>query len=381
MIRLDKKTIVFAVTSSYSLMLLGQIPEALASRGWRVHVVANLDDGRKSLDFPNVEMHHVDLRRKPSPLADIVATLTLIRLFVAIRPNIVSAGTPKASLVCLIAAWVTAVPHRVYTLWGLRSETFGAGIRTMLNAVEALMCALSTKVISVSPSLADEFVKIPGVDSEKVSVLGRGASKGVDIDFFQFSARTRNHAHSVRAKYGLTEKLPVVGFVGRITEDKGVYTLRRASEMLWETGIPHQVLLAGPNELAGESIEGFLGGFHGPVRWLGQFDDVRPVYRMLDCVCLPTFREGFPNVVIEAQSSGIPVVTTDATGARDAVRHGITGLIAAKGDEVDLSRQLARILTDHSLRERIVKDGRSEVENFFSSTIVVQNNLDFYSSL
>lgn len=375
------KTIVFAVTTSDSLMLLGQIPQALASEGWRVCVVANLNGEAKELSFPNLEMYHVGMRREPHVLADLFSLFSMIRLLAKLNPDIVSAGTPKASLVCLIAAWVTRVPQRIYMLRGLRSETLGPARRMLFNLLEAFMCFLSTRVISVSSSLADEFRSIRGVDSRKVVLLGRGASKGVDVDFFRPILESERKTSPLRAENGLAQSVPIVGFVGRITEDKGVYTLRGASELLGNSGISHQILLVGPDELIGEKLEDFLAGFHSPVRWLGQLDDVRAVYGIMDCLCLPTFREGFPNVVLEAQASGVPVITTDATGARDSVRDGVTGLIARKGDQVDLSRQLTRMLGDSGLREEIARKARAEVAKYFSSTIVTQSNLDFYSSL
>lgn len=352
----------------------------MAETDWEVHIVSSPGVELHAHDFSFASIHQIKMQREFALWADMAALLALAKLLFTIRPTIVSAGTPKAGLLGILAAWVMRIPYRVYVLRGLRSETLTGLTRLLLERIEALVGLLSTHVLPVSPSLATRYAEIWGVPRAKLKVLGFGASKGVDEHKFIPFPGDGSELLALKEKYSLKPQLPVVGYVGRMSVDKGLYFLREASNALQMGDVNHQVLLVGKNEL-NEGILDFVGGFLAPTVYYPHTEEVREIYWVLDCFCLPTLREGFPNVVLEAAASGTPVVATDATGACDSVENGVTGLLAIKADSASLADRLRVVLNGEIDTQTLSRNARANVEQKYTAVGVSANNLNFYASL
>lgn len=377
-----KRKILFGVTSPMSLMLLGAIPETMARAGWEVHIVSGppLDAEYRKSQFPNAQLHFITMGRRVSLLSDSIALIHWILLLSRVRPDVISVGTPKAGLLGILASWLTFVPRRVYVQRGLRLEKTSGARHLALQIIEVVVCRMSTHVIPVSLSLAEELKKIPAIPRHKLEVLGFGSSKGVDLEKFRPFAGSMAEFREIQLRYEVSAEKFILGFVGRVSWAKGAHVLREASNYLIEFGLDHQVVLVGPDEL-GQPIQEFLDGFVADTHWLGQLEDVAPLYWVFDVMCLPTFREGFPNVLLEAAASSVPIVTSDATGARDFVVNGATGLLAAQGDSFAVANAILKIMKDGTLRKTIIEGARREVKMKYASDKVAESNLNFYERI
>lgn len=359
--------VVLAVTSAQSLKLMTGFPEYLSSKGWDVHVVAS---SVPNTPFPEgVTFQCLPMKREPSLLHDLASLTAWIRLLVRLRPNLVVAGTPKAGLLGMVSAFVTGVPTRIYLLRGLRLTTESGLRRRMLWLFEWICSSASTRVQAVSSSLRDEYIEHRLCEPEKVVVLGAGSSNGVEIvdagDLQGSATVTRDSAR-------LEVDTPVVGFVGRLARDKGLLTLLSAVRQLRDSGVSAQILLVGPEEPHGSLGESLRVSRLEPdaVTWVGAVPDARPYYPTMDVLCLPTRREGFPNVVLEAAVQGVPAVVSEVTGAVDSVIDRETGWLFSADDTCDLAARLREVLEDADLRLAAGRKARERVTMHYDRTVV-----------
>jgi glycosyltransferase involved in cell wall biosynthesis len=354
------------VPSSVRTLLAPQIAR-LADRGHRVEVVTSPGDDALA-ELPGVDrVHLLPMSREISPLADLVALVAWVRLLLRVRPSTVIAFSPKASLLGLIAARLTGVRHRVYSTGGLRLETATGPARWLLWLTEWITCASATRVVANSPSLARVY---------EAARLGRGKTawtlsrKGVDHRRF-------DPAQPVEPlEVAGPADLPVVGFVGRVTRDKGVAVLADALAMLRNEGVVLRALVVGPGE--GSDADQLLADLHASTLHLtapGSVSDPRPAYAAMDVFVLPSAREGFPNVVIEAGAMGLPAIVSDATGCIDSVDEA-SGLTFAAGDAAALAAAIRRLVEDDALRQGMGDAARDRAVAQFDPDRVIDHQLD-----
>jgi len=365
------RRIVLAVTVPVSLKLMAGYPEYLARQGWDVHVVSS---PVRDQTFPEgVTFHAIPMRREPSPLRDLMALIGWVRLLWRLRPTVVVAGTPKAGLLGMMAAWSVRVRVRVYMLRGLRLETESGPKRSLLHAMERISARCATRVQSVSHSLRDEFVSLGLAPISKVVVLGPGSSNGVSVPPGRWSGQT------TRADLGLDDSSHVVGFVGRMTKDKGLQDLLAAIQIMREAGSSVQGLLVGPEDTDG-SVTDFLRDCsldEGSISWVGAVPEALPYFPAMDVLCLPTRREGFPNVVLEAAVSGVPAVVSDVTGARDSVIPGRTGVLVPPDNPDALAAALTSLISDTEGLELMGRSAREYVTQNFAREEIWELNREF----
>jgi lipopolysaccharide/colanic/teichoic acid biosynthesis glycosyltransferase/glycosyltransferase involved in cell wall biosynthesis len=322
------------------------------------------------------------MEREIAPLEDLVSFWRLYRTIRRLRPAIVDASTPKAGLLAGVAAWLAGVPCRIYTLRGLRLETTTGAKRALLWAAEWITCRCAHRVVCVSPSLGALAIRLRLVARDRAIVLDRG-NGGVDLDRFAPAGRHPNAAASLRQTLGIPLDAPVIGFAGRFVKDKGIRELIVAFRWLRGKHPGLRLLLAGDFE-HGDPVE-------AETRWLiessagiirtGFVADAAPYYHLMDVLALPTYREGFPAVPLEAQASGIPVVTTTATGAIDSILDGETGFLVPAGDAMALASALGALLDDAELRARMGQAARLRMERDFSRTAVEREQVRIYRRL
>ncbi|MGJ4844562.1 glycosyltransferase family 4 protein [Leifsonia sp. Le1] len=372
-----KPRIVLGVTVDLSLRLMAGFPQFLAERGWDVHVVSSPGARLDALaEVDGVTVHALTMAREPSPLSDLRSLIAWTRLLRRLRPDVVSVGTPKAGLLGGIAARLTRVPGRVYMLRGLRLETSTGVSRRVFTLLERLAVRSANVVLAVSQSLAARAVELGVTPASKVRVLGLGSSNGVDVAALDRANFDDAALDALAERHGIDRRIPTIGFVGRLTADKGLDLLSEALSDLVAKGIPHQLLVVGGSE----DDTGDRRDWQSKTVLTGHVDDPEPYFHLIDVLCLPTKREGFPNVVLEAAAASRPTVTTDATGAVDSVVDGVTGFVVPRTSSSALAEALATLLADRDVRERMGQAARARVVAEFSNHIVWERHEAFYRS-
>lgn len=372
--------IMMAVTSDISLRLMRGFPEYLAEKGLEVHVVCSPGRVLDSRDRQSgVHYHALNMQRDPAPFRDFTALLRWIRLCLQVRPDLISVGTPKAALLGGLAGWITRVPRRVYHQRGLRLETASGFHAVVLGIAERMTVSVAHIVLAVSPSLSKAMVERKLASADKITVVASGSSNGVDLEEFDSSRFTVGELNKVRNDLGLRKDSQTIGYVGRLTKDKGFDVLESAISLLQKRGITYNILIVGgvdDPESSATLARLLSSGLR--VASTGSVDDPSIYYHLMDILCLPTYREGYPNVVLEASASRTATITTDATGAIDSVVAGVTGSIVARGDARALAAELESLLQNPANLRTLGDQARLHAEEHFDRRQVWKNLETFY---
>jgi lipopolysaccharide/colanic/teichoic acid biosynthesis glycosyltransferase/glycosyltransferase involved in cell wall biosynthesis len=355
-------------TSPISLRLMGGQLAFLRGAGFEVFVATSPGEGLEAVKRDeNVESFAIPIAREVSPWEDLKSLVRLYRVMRRVRPSITNVGTPKAGLLGGLAAWLSGVPCRVYTLRGLRCETAAGFKRQVLLLCEYIACRCAHSVICVSESLRQKAVKLGAVAPERIKVLASGSSNGVEIDRFAPTAERLQWAAELRRRLAIPPRAPVVGFVGRFTRDKGLPELFAAFSQLRRTFADLRLLLVGDFE-EGDPLPWKLRHeieIHPLVLRAGFVTDTALYYQLMDVLALPSHREGFPNVVLEAHAAGKPVIAARATGVADAVIDGVTGILVPVRDPEALAKGLELLLKDMDLAQAMGHAGQVRVRREF----------------
>ena len=354
------------------VMLAGQL-RFLRESGFDVTVVSSPGkDLREIAVTDEVASAATVIDRDIAPCRDLAASWRLWRLMRKLRPTIAHVGTPKAGLLGGLAAWLAGVPCRVYTLHGLRFETIAGPKRKLLILCEWVACALAHRVVCVSGSLRRRAIDLGLVGAEKAIVLASGSANGVDLSRFSPTPERLDSTNGKRHELGIPDGAPVVGFVGRLTRDKGIVELVEAYSEL-KTSVPTlRLLLVGCFE-QGDPLPSCVRRaieMDPQIVCTSFVEDTSIHYHVMDVLALPSYREGFPTVALEAAAAEKPVVAAAVTGTLDAVVNGSTGVLVPAGNWRALAKALASLLEDGARAAAMGHAGRERVEKEFSSVLV-----------
>ena len=362
----NKKRILYMVTVPFSAHIFfpGQL-QFLRENGYEVHLAAAPspeEELRRIASQEGIEAHFVPLEREIALKRDLLGLFSTWQLMRQLRPNIVNLGTPKAGLIGGLAAAVSGVPIRIYTLHGLRLETARGPKRYILLWMERLACACAHQVICVSPSLRKRAIQLHLLPAHKAIVLKQGSCNGIDAQKFSLPDSKREIIQ-LREKLKIPEAAQVVGFVGRLVRDKGITELVSAFEQLYSKDSKLYLLLLGDYE-EGDPVSFGVRDIvrtHPNIITTGFVQDTSLYYQLMDVLAFPTYREGFGNVALEAGATGVPVVASNATGAIDAVIDGVSGLTVPVKNTNALSAALNHILQNKHLAHQLGEGGRQRV--------------------
>jgi len=323
------------------------------------------------------------MEREISPFKDLLSLVRLYTILRRLRPAIVNAGTPKAGLLGMIAACAAGVPARVYVLHGLRLETTSGLKRLVLGVAERCAATLAHSVICCSESLRHLYVTLGLTTEAKARVLGEGSANGVDIDEFTVTPERRDRAREWRARFGIPDGAPVVGFVGRLTRDKGVPELVDAFNQILPRFPNARLLMVGDFEQGDPVPECYVKQLrsHPRVIITGYVSDPALYYPIMDILALPSHREGLGIAVLEAAVAEIPAVAFRVTGSVDAVSNGVTGTLVPFGDVDAFARAAQRYLSDDTLRREHGQAGRERVMRHFCPEMIWEALAEEYARL
>lgn len=315
----------------------------------------------------------VAMERDPSPLQDLRSLVALGRQLRKINPDVLTYATPKAALLASIAGFLLRVPVRMYQVWGLRLETVQGPKRHLLAFLEKVTSVLSTGILANSNSLAERYRERGLNVGRPVDMLGMGSSHGVDIRWFSRDADYPPLNQASAEKLRGTGDALTVGFVGRLHPDKGIDTLLDAARILSQQQVPVNLILIGGDEGAELDLHGGIGQ---RTTLVGAVVDPRPYYAAMDVLALPSLREGFPNVVLEAAAMSVPAVVSDGTGVVDSVVDEHTGLVVPVSNADALAAAIRRLAEDTPLRVKMGEQARARVVEHFEKHLVWERTLN-----
>lgn len=357
--------------------------------GMDVTMVTSQGDELRQLE-PKTGLEHVviEIRRRPAPWHDFMALLQMVRLFRAKRFQIVHSTTPKAGLLTAVASALARVPVRLHTFTGQPWVTMKGVLRWISRSSDRMICSLNTHVYADSPSQRRYLIDEGIVDAEHIDVIGAGSLAGVDVQRFSRNRFSSADRARIRRDLGISSQARIVAFIGRVTREKGIDELLEAVCILRREGQAVELLLIGPSDEVVETGRGGKGEKLGcvleegaPVHRVGYTDAPEAYLSIADVLCLPSYREGFGTVVIEAAAMGVPAVGTAITGLSDAVVDEVTGLLVPPRNVSALAVALRRLITDDALRSRLSENARERCKAQFDAQVVNRQLAGEYARL
>ncbi len=383
----EKRRICYVATTGKCLRLF-LLPQAkyLAEHGWQVTVAASEDAELRRNLLPDMRYVVLPLKRGVSPWQLLTGIWTLFWLFKRERYNFIQYFMPNAAFYASIAGWLLQIPHRYYQLGGLRySASTGLKRKILLN-FDKLACACSTQVIILSRGnleLAEQDGLFP---PGKGKIIGHGGSRGVDLPRFDLNKKAEWRS-TVRQELNIAENDIVIGFAGSIRRDKGVGELITAFKKLLDTGRKDlKLVLLGDLDYFNtidKDIRNFadcckeiiiVPGRNSSRSYLS-YDEMPRYMSCWDMLGFPSYREGLPNVVIEAQALELPVVVADVPGANNALLPHQTGLLVPVQNVEKLYDALKTLVCNKDLRREYGHNGRKFVETCFNQKVLLEQIL------
>lgn len=327
---------------------------------------------------------HLPLTRKITPLTDLKAIIKLYFFLKREKPLIVHTQTPKAGLVGMIAAYLARVPIRIHDVVGLPLMEASCFKYKLLVCVEKLTYSCAHIVYPNSFGLKEYMNQIGLCKDHKLKVIGYGSSNGIDTNYFSKSHFSAEMNSIFRGELGLLLNDFVFIFVGRLVGDKGINELLEAFSRLYENNKYFKLLLVGSEEpdldpLNKKSLD-ILNNNQGIIS-VGFKEDVRPYLALANCFVFPSYREGFPNVVLEAAAMELACIVTDINGSNEIISHNENGIIIPKKDIIALQNAMDLLANKKSLLYKLSKNARVGIKEKFQKEIFYKAMLDEYKRL
>lgn len=374
-----KRKICIVVSSEMTIkvFLLDQI--AALSNKYDVSVVLNTKDRYFFDTFGiRVNVFPIHIERKISLWQDIKALSYLFHLLKK-RFDVVHSVTPKAGLLSMTAGFFARVPIRIHTFTGQVWVTRSGMKKWVLKWMDKILAAFATNILVDSRSQRDFLIKQGVVSKDKSCVLANGSISGVDTQRFHPNTITRAE---IRSKLGIGENDVVFLFLGRLNKDKGILDLAKAFSNLCNEYNNIYLLIVGPDE---ENLRPIIVDLCKPysnkVHFIELTNEPEKYMACADIFCLPSYREGFGSVIIEAASTGIPAIASRIYGITDAVEEDVTGLLYQAGNVDQLTNRMKKFIDDPILREKMGENARMRAQRDFSKERVTSAILEYYRAI
>lgn len=336
-----------------------------------VHVIADWTKEEEERILPDgVIIHRLNLERNPNPLRDLISLFKLIQILRKEKYDIVHTFTPKAGLIGQLASYIARVKNRYHTFTGQVWATKTGWIKILLKNLDKLTGFLTTAVLVDSPSQQDFLIENHVLQPGKGTVLGLGSISGVNLSKFQFSDEKRL---SLRTELGLTENNFVLLYAGRLKVDKGIPELIAAFDMISKNKNCFLVVV-GADE---DNLLPLLKSRKN-VLFCGFTDDITSYFSMADLLCLPSHREGFGNVIIEAAACKLPSLASNIYGLSDAIENEKSGLLHRVKDPSDIALNLKKLINDKTMLSNLGENAFIRVNTCFTEKHIVEEFIKFY---
>lgn len=329
----------------------------------------------------NIDVQHIEMTRQITPVQDVKAVYQLYRFFKKEKPLIVHTHTPKAGTVGMLAAKLAGVPHRLHTIAGLPLMEAKGTKRRVLNLVEKITYACATKIYPNSFGLQEIILQEQFCSAGKLKVIGNGSSNGIDTSHFNTTNYSAGQNSTLKEELHIQTSDFVFVFVGRLVGDKGINELVSAYK-----GFPAHVklLLVGPFEPELDPLQTATLQeieHNANIITVGYQQDVRPYFAIADALVFPSYREGFPNVVLQAGAMALPSIVTNINGCNEIISEGENGVIIPVKDADALRLAMQRISEDEILYAKLKKNARKRIVDHYEQKVVWEAILAEYKSI
>lgn len=351
------------------------------SKYYAVTLMVNLKQGDLSprLDLLKIKVVDIPLERKISVLKDLKTIRMLIKYFIATDFLSVHSITPKAGLLAMSAALIAKIPNRFHTFTGQIWVTRKGFYRFFFKKIDWTICQFATFTMADSASQIKFLLKEGVCKKQKIDMLGPGSISGVDLDIFKKNQALREH---MRRKFLVSEGVCLFLYLGRLNKDKGIDDLLHAFTELRKKCESISLWVVGPDEEGiAERLKSLDPELYSNIHWIGHSFTPEIYMAAADVLLLPSYREGFGTVIIEAAACSLPTVAYKIDGVVDAIVDGKTGLLVRKGDVRDFRNKMEALYLDSRLRLKLGAFAQKRACENFSCEEITKVWLDFYDHI
>ena len=361
-----KKKLIIIVTVPGVLQTWLKGQAKFLSQYYEVEIITSYSDKIKNIEkYENVNIKVVEFNRKINIFKDLKVLVQLFFYFLKTKPSVVYTLTPKAGLLGMIAAFATRVPYRIHNIVGLPHLEATGGKRLILETTEKITYCFSNNLFCNSLNLKEI---VSSMTTKNVKVIGNGSVNGVDVEYFK-DILSKEEKDKIIKNLNLTNNDFIITFVGRIVNDKGINELVNTFEKLNLKYDFVKLLLIGDYKNENDAISYKSQQIiknNNSIRYLEFQDDIRNYLSITNLFVLPSYREGLPNVLIEAGSYGIPLLATNINGCNEVIIHKLNGLLVNKKDEVDLFNAIEKFIKDKYFYNTVKDNVRKNIVNRYS---------------
>ena len=323
-----------------------------------------------------VNLKHVDFSRNFELKSDLRAFWQMREVISLTKPDIILFNTPKASTIGLLVSRSLGVFNRIYVIHGLRYQGFSGTKRLFYSWIERLNFLNSTNLVSVSEGIRSTLTE-ERMTKKNLELFHFGSLSGVDVKKFTLS---RKQKIGSKQKLRLENSSGVFGFVGRLTEDKGIFELLNAFIFLSKKHTNIHLLLVGPMDSKNAKIEKMIDSC-ASILWIGEVSNVQDYLAAMDVFVFPTYREGLGMSLIEAQIAGVPVIASDVTGCNEIVKHESTGILIPVKNSNRLALEMETLLLSSKMRSELARNAQVTAVKRYNSKSVTYEVMRFLRSM
>lgn len=372
------------VPVSLAILLKGQL-KFLSENGYEVHAASS--DGREVDDLYKNEgriMHHIlPMKRSVNLVSDLFALIRLYMLLRKLRPQIIHSNTPKAGLLAMLAGCLAATPIRIHTFTGLIFPYKTGAFQKLLILMDKITCLCATRIYPEGEGVKKDLKKY-NITDKPLKVIANGNLNGIDLDYFSPGIIPIEQQHCLRRHLNIAENDFVYIFVGRLVGDKGINELIESFRQLSSAEKNVKLILVGLPEtdldpLSPSALAEI--GRNDNIMAVGFQSDVRPYFSIADVLVFPSYREGFPNVVLQAGAMGLPSIVTDISGSNEIIVNKRNGIIIPVKDVNAICEAMKLLKDDTILRSHLIKEARPLIESRYDQRVVWKAILSEYKAL
>jgi glycosyltransferase involved in cell wall biosynthesis len=379
----EKKKILRTATVSVSLdvLLKGQL--AFLSKYYEVVAVSGQDSNLEEVaKREKVKTIAVNFQRQISPIKDFVSLIKLYRVLKNEKPYIVHSITPKAGLITMVAAYFAKVPIRIHTFTGLVFPSKKGFMKQLLLNLDRILCFFATHIYPEGEGVKNDLIN-NNVTKKPLKVIANGNVNGIDTNYFNASVFSNAQNQELKNKLGISETDFVFVFVGRLVKDKGINELITAFEFLQKEKSNVKLLLVGNFEtnldpLFPKTIA--IIKENSAIISVGFQNYVRPYFAISNVLVFPSYREGFPNVVLQAGAMGLASIVTNINGCNEIVSNKINGLVIPKENQLAIYEAMKNIINDTFLLNQMQNNARQMIVSRYEQSMVWEAILQEYKS-